>query len=140
MIDEVHASYNKTVSDSYHKLPQGNWEEMIEYETNFVVNLNDPQTAMKINTQSKMKFRLGHMANKSSMAQQLQREMRYVRFGLRRHLKFLNDPLIHQKLSDGMATNPTESFFRLGYTGMGVLKSAEDLLWISLGQNLDAIA
>ena len=139
MIDQVHTSYNKSVSDAYHKLPQGCWEDMIDCETNFVVDLNNPQTALTVDTQSMMKFRLGHMANKSPMPQQLQREMRYVRDALRKHLKHLNDPTIHQKLSDGKATNPTEFFFRLGFTGMGILKHAEDLLWTSLGQNLKLV-
>ena len=70
------------------------------------------------------------------MPQQLQREMRYVRVALSKHLKCLDDPTTHQKLLDGGATNPTEFYFQLGYTGMSVLKHAEDLLWTSLGQNL----
>jgi len=139
IVDEVHKSYNKSVNDAYHKLPQGCWEDMIDCETNFVVDLNNPQTALTVDTQSMMKFRLGHMVSRSPMPQQLQREMRYARVALRKHLKYLNDPTIHQKLSDGSATNPTEFFFQLGFTGMGILKHAEDLLWTSLGQNLKLV-
>lgn len=138
-IDEVHTSYNKSVHDAYHKLPQGCWEDMVDCETNFIVDLNDPQMALTVDTQSLIKFRLEHMVKRSPMASQLHREMRYVRLALRKHLKHLNDPTIHQKLSDGSATNPTEFFFQLGFTGMGILKRAEDHLWRSLGQNLKLV-